>query len=58
LPAPARSYAVELELLPAPTGNAAIDAGPIARLLKSTPGLDKAQIGQFIGKGPAEKCVG
>lgn len=44
-------YAQELQLLPSPT----VDAASIAAFLKSTPGLDKTQIGQYISKGPVEK---
>ncbi len=44
-------YAQELQLLPTPHA----DANSIASFLRSTPGLDKTQIGQYISKGPADK---
>jgi brefeldin A-resistance guanine nucleotide exchange factor 1 len=44
-------FAQELDLLPFPVA----DGASVASLLKTTPGLDKAQVGQFIGKGPPDK---
>jgi hypothetical protein len=46
-PAPAPAAAVVVE---AATG---IDALALARFMRRTPGLGKAQIGEYIGKGPA-----
>lgn len=44
------SYAQELELLPNPATGAAV-----ARFLKTTMGIDKATLGEYMSKGPVDK---